>query len=78
MGIVILIWLICGIAAGMIANGRGANGCLWFGLGILIGPFGLAASFFSGSDRVCHACRKNVHKDATKCPYCQSELKGTK
>jgi hypothetical protein len=74
MEIALLIWLVCGIAAAIIASNRGANGCLWFGLGFLFGPFGLAFSFGAGSGRQCPACRKNIHAEATKCPYCQSEL----
>lgn len=74
MEIALLIWIVCGVAAAIIASGRGANGCLWFGLGILLGPIGLAVSFAAGSGRQCPACRKNIHPEATKCPYCQTDL----
>jgi hypothetical protein len=40
----VMFWVICGIAAAFVASSRNANGCLWFGLGILFGPFGLAFS----------------------------------
>jgi RNA polymerase subunit RPABC4/transcription elongation factor Spt4 len=72
--VLVLLWVICGIAAGMIATGRNANGCLWFGLGILLGPIGLALSFMAGSNRKCPHCQANVHQQATKCPKCQSAL----
>lgn len=75
MEIAILIWIVCGIAAAVVASNRGASGCLWFGLGVLFGPFGLAFSFGAGSGRQCHACRKNVRQDALKCPYCQTDLR---
>lgn len=66
----IAIWLSFGSA--VFASRRGANGILWFCLGILLGPIGLVLSLFAGSGRVCPACRKGIHPQATKCPYCQS------
>ena len=72
--LVLLIWTFCGIGSAVVASNRGANGCLWFALGFVFGPFGLAFSFASGSSRECIACRKRVHPQATRCPYCQSEL----
>jgi len=41
MEIPILVWIVCGIAAGFMASGRGSGWCLWFGLGFLLGPFAL-------------------------------------
>jgi len=72
--VALLIWIICGIAAGIVGTQRGANGCLWFGLGFLLGPIGLAVSFTASPDRQCQFCFKPVHPKATKCPYCQSTL----
>ena len=69
-----VLWIFCGIGAAIVASNRGANGCLWFGFGVFLGPFGLAFAFVSGSNRECPSCRKRVHPQATKCPYCQSEL----
>src|ERR1700722_12861868 len=74
MEFAILIWILCGIAAAFIASSRRANGCLWFGLGILFGPFGLAFSFASGSGRKCPACQKHIHEKATRCSHCQADL----
>ena len=74
MNTAILVWVVCGVAAAFLAESRGANGFPWFLLGILFGPFGLALSFISGSDRVCLACRKRVHPKATLCPYCRSAI----
>lgn len=72
--LIILFWLLCGIAAAFIASKRGANGCLWFGLGILFGPFGLAMSFAAGSKYKCRYCLSPVDGRATKCPRCQSAI----
>jgi hypothetical protein len=70
MEIAILIWIVCGIAASYVASNRGANGCFWFGIGILFGPFGLMFAFGAGCDIRCKACRKHVHPQATRCPHC--------
>jgi Double zinc ribbon len=74
MVILLVIWLFFGIGASMVASNRGADGCLWFGLGVLLGPFGLAFAFAAGSDRRCQFCQKRIHPKAIKCPYCQSQL----
>lgn len=75
MEIVILIWIVCGIAAAVIASNRGADGCLWFGLGILFGPIGLAIAFTAGGDqRKCPYCQSSIHAQAIRCPKCQATL----
>ena len=38
MEIFILLWVVCGIGAAVVASNRGASGCLWFGLGVLLHP----------------------------------------
>jgi hypothetical protein len=75
--LLIVIWIFCGIGSAIVASNRGGNGCLWFGLGVLFGPFGLAFSFAAGSDTHCAYCQKRVHPDATRCPHCQASLTGT-
>jgi RNA polymerase subunit RPABC4/transcription elongation factor Spt4 len=35
---------------------------------------GIILVFFTGG-AVCGRCKKTIHPKATKCPYCQSELK---
>jgi RNA polymerase subunit RPABC4/transcription elongation factor Spt4 len=74
MELAIVVWIFCGIGAALVAQSRGASGCLWFGLGVLLGPFGLAFAFASGTDRKCPQCRERIHPEATKCPKCQSVL----
>jgi hypothetical protein len=74
--IAVLLWVVCGIAAAFIASGRGANGCLWFGLGVLLGPIGLAMSFAAGSGNKCPHCQRDIHPEATRCPHCQATLLG--
>ena len=74
MELAIVVWIFCGIGAAFVAQSRGASGCLWFGLGVLLGPFGLAFAFASGTDRKCPHCRERVHPEATRCPKCQAGL----
>src|SRR5437867_3683926 len=73
MEIVLVVWILCGVGAAVVASNRGASGCLWFGLGVLLGPIGFALAF-TNSLPPCPFCRKGVPGDATKCPHCQSEL----
>jgi hypothetical protein len=73
MELAILIWIVCGIGSAFVAQSRGADGCLWFGLGVVFGPFGLAFAFLSGGDRKCPHCRERVHPKATRCPKCQAD-----
>jgi len=73
----VLVWIFCGIAAAFVAQSRGASGFLWFCLGVLFGPFGLAFAFASGTDRRCPHCRERIHPEATRCPKCQAGLVST-
>lgn len=70
---IVIIWLLFGVASAFIANSKGANGCLWFFVGILLGPFGILAALFAGG-KECPFCRSRIHADATVCPKCQREL----
>lgn len=72
--VIILAWLTCGFFAAKVAERRNASGCLWFGLGLLFGPFGLAFAFLAGEERECRYCRKNIHPKAVRCPFCQANL----
>ncbi len=70
----LLIWLFCGIGAAKVAQDRGANGCLWFFLGVVLGPIGLAMAFISGVNANCPYCKERIHPQATRCPRCQATL----
>ena len=68
-------WLACGLGAMHIATKRGANGCIWFALGMLLGPFGVLLSFAAYSTREpCPYCRKKIPTGALRCPKCTSAL----
>ena len=68
---IVIIWLICGVIAAMIASQRQA-GCLGFILGVLLGPFGIIAAFFIGGKQ-CLFCKSKIDTSATVCPKCQKQ-----
>jgi predicted amidophosphoribosyltransferase len=72
MEFAVLVWIVCGIAAAVVANGRGENGCLWFGCGVLLGPIGLLLAFTTGFK--CPHCSSKISWKANVCPKCQAEL----
>jgi hypothetical protein len=61
-----------GICAAIVASNRGANGCLWFGLGILLGPFGFALAFTTGQK--CPKCDSRISEQAKVCAKCGYQL----
>jgi len=65
--IVIVVWIIFGIIAGVIwhNNGRSGNGGFW--LGILLGPLGIILVLVMGSGLACPECRGSVVRGASRC-----------
>lgn len=48
---VLVLWIVCGIAALQVANQRHAvNPLYWMVMGFLLGPFGLLAAFFAPTE----------------------------
>lgn len=77
----LVIWLLFGIASGIVASNRGRSGCGWFLLGVLLGPFGLLFAFLS-SDKKKEAADLDAKQQAEaeaaaskKCPYCAELVK---
>jgi hypothetical protein len=66
----IVIWLVFGVAAAVVASNRRASGLLWLGVGFLLGPIGFALAFTAGKKRTCSRCRKLVFWDAIACEHC--------
>lgn len=74
MELVIILWLLCGVAAAMIGSQKGMGG-QGFLLGFLLGPFGILFALLStGNRKTCPQCRELIHKDAEVCPRCKAEL----
>jgi hypothetical protein len=70
----VIIWIVCGIIAGMIGAQKG-EGCISFIVGVLLGPIGIITAILSKGNRVkCPYCQKLIDKKAIKCPYCHSDL----
>lgn len=79
---ILIIWLLFGIASAVIASNKGRSGCGWFILGVLLGPFGLILAAVSSrkSTKVVvenHARQPFETEDAEtkKCPYCAELIK---
>ena len=67
-------WVLCGVIAGVVGQGKG-QGCAGLLAGFLFGPLGIVLMLFTSGDRKrCVACKELVHKGATRCPKCQTEL----
>lgn len=84
----ILLWLLCGVAGGVILSNKGRSGVGGFALGFLLGPIGLVIAVFmkadqpaleeealqAGSQRKCPDCAELIKVEARKCRYCGSQL----
>lgn len=66
--------LLCGLISSLIGNKKGETISSFF-LGVLLGPIGIIIVLLTKGNRIaCPYCKKLIHKEATKCPYCQSDI----
>jgi hypothetical protein len=83
------LWIGCGIASVIVAQGKNVNGCGAFLLGIFLGPIGLAIVLIlpahkaenksSNHDlaqqtRKCPFCAEPIKREAIKCKHCGSQI----
>jgi hypothetical protein len=77
MEIAVIIWLVCGVGAAMIASSKGRSGCGWFAAGVLFGPLallivGFMAPASSSNSKTSELSQPQDKPSETriKCPYC--------
>lgn len=70
------LWVLCAIMAGILAGEKHRSFWLWFGFGLLTGPFALyravRVSELVPPDQamVCPNCKKTMRKTLRNCPHC--------
>lgn len=69
----VIIWILFGAISAIIASSRGASGCGYFALGVILGPFGIIFALMSG--KKCPYCASTISRKAVVCPKCQKDLR---
>jgi len=70
MEFAVVIWLMCGVIAAVVASGKGRSGCGWFAIGFLLGPLGLILSLVVSTETAEVEKRAVEEGGMKKCPYC--------
>jgi hypothetical protein len=84
----LFIWFLFGVVTAVVATNKGLNGCGWFILGVLLGPFGFILSLVVSKDRSaveqsalrsgemkkCPHCAELIKTEAVKCRYCGEQV----
>ncbi len=64
-----------GIVTTMVARSKGRDGCVWFAIGVLLGPFGFIISLIMGKDVAAVEARQIAEGTSKKCPFCAELIK---
>jgi len=65
----VITWFLFGISCAVVAGSRGSSALQWFGVGILLGPFGLLAAVIT-TGKKCPRCNSLINEKATECTNC--------
>jgi hypothetical protein len=70
------VWVLCAIMAGIVAGEKNRRFWVWFGFGLLTGPFALYRAVKSfevvppDQAQACPNCQKPIRKTLRSCPRC--------
>ena len=79
LGLIIVFWVMQAALTGWLADERGREFVPWAVTGLIFGPLALLAVGFaplgtSGLLKACVEFQMGVPADATRCPYCRTDL----
>ena len=70
MEVLLIIWLLFGLAAAAVMSNKGRSGCGGFALGFLLGPIGLIIALVLQKDHKTLEGKALSSGDVRKCPQC--------